>query len=124
MMPRPIHHSPTHSILMIKNSPDVTWSPSSNLVMNHQTKDFLLSLIKRITNAPSQDGVKQIIDAAMTVMGDHQDNISEKIQLAEKIVRTINNFHPVNYGPEEWSNIKMARIHFNSLKSKMKTETE
>ena len=86
-------------------------------------EDTFQNLIERISTAPSLTFVKHIVEAEMMIDAESRHGVTEKIQLAEKIVRTINSLNPVNYGPEEWSNIIMARIHFNYLKLKMKTET-
>jgi len=92
--------------------------------MNHQPEELYSNLIKQITTAPSVEAVKQIVGDEMAVLEDRLNITIEKIKLADKMVTAINTLNPVYYGPEEWSNLKMARIHFNFLKSKMKMEAE
>jgi hypothetical protein len=74
-------------------------------------------LLGRILTASSQEEVKQIIDKAMEGLQDHEVVCNIVCGFADNMLRDLEQLNPLNNTPQQWSNINMARINFNLIKT-------
>ena len=79
--------------------------------------EYLKKLIGRILSASSQDEVKEIIDKAMDGLEDHEVVNNIVCSFSENMVNDLNQFNPINKTSQQWSNINMARVIFNGIKT-------
>lgn len=79
--------------------------------------EYRKKLIGKILSASSQEEVKQIIDKAMDGLEDHEVVNSIVCNFSDNMLNELNQFNPINKTSQQWSNINMARIIFNGLKT-------
>ena len=84
--------------------------------------DSQRKLIERILTAPSQDDVKRFIDVEMKNIRESDQGTQGIVQFTDKIIQGLYILNPLNFNADQWSNIKMARIHFNYLRFNMKVD--
>jgi hypothetical protein len=74
-------------------------------------------LLGRILAASSQEEVKQIIDKTMEGLQDHEVVCNIVCGFADNMIRDLEQLNPLNKTPQQWSNINMARVNFNRIKT-------
>jgi hypothetical protein len=72
--------------------------------------------------AASQDEVKRYINASMKSLQQNKVNGHIIDRFIEKVLQKLSELNPLNYDAQQWSNIKMARIHLNQIKRAAQTE--
>ena len=90
--------------------------------MTPNSEEFQGRLIERILAAPSQTEVKQIIEAEMKNFKQSREGPQGIIPFTNKIIQILHALNPLYYEADQWSNIKMARIHLSFLQLKMKVD--
>jgi hypothetical protein len=87
--------------------------------MSMTINDYRCKLINKILFSNTQEEVKRYIDAAMRGLSMHKVNGHLVTRFADRTSRDLAAFSPMDYGTQQWTNIKMARMHFNQLKSSL-----
>jgi len=77
-------------------------------------------LINKILFASSQEEVRRFCDAAMKGLEQQKVNGHIIARFADKIISELHQFNPMNKDAQQWSNIRMARIHFNRFKLRIR----
>jgi hypothetical protein len=85
-------------------------------MMQITLEDYRSTLVGKILLADSQEEVRLFIDAAMKGLKERKVNGHIVARFLDKITHDLAQFDPIHKNPEQWSNIKMARIHFNRLR--------
>ena len=85
--------------------------------------DFRCKLINKILFAESQQDVKRFCDGALEGLEQHNVNAHIVVRFVDKIISELDQFSPMNKDAQQWSNIQMARIHFNRIKMRLTAET-
>jgi len=80
--------------------------------------DHRAALIGRILLAASQEEVKLFSDEAIQSLEQHKVNGHIIARFIDKMIADLEQFSPMNKNPEQWSNIKMARVYFKQVKRK------
>ena len=91
--------------------------------MSLSLDDFRCKLINKILFADSQQEVKRFCDGAMKGLEYHNVNGHIVVRFVEKIISELEQFNPMNKDAQQWSNIQMAKIHFNRIKMRLTAET-
>ena len=78
--------------------------------------EYRSKLIKKILFASSQEEVRRFCDAAMKGLEQHEVSGHIMARFADMIISELHQFNPMNKDAQQWSNIRMARIHFNRFK--------
>lgn len=81
--------------------------------------EYRCKLINKILFACSQDEVKRFCDAAMKGLEHHKVNGHIVIRFVDKVISELEQFNPMKKDAQQWSNIQMARIHFNRIKQQI-----
>jgi len=89
--------------------------------MSLSLTDYRSKLITKIMFSNSQEEVKRYIDMAMKSLEQHNLNSYIVSRFVDKILNELESFSPLNQEAQQWSNIKMARIHFNQIKRRSET---
>lgn len=84
--------------------------------------DYRCKLITKILFSTSQEEVKRYIDAAMKSLVKHKVNGHLVTRFVERTTRDLAAFSPMDNDAQQWTNIKMARILFNQVKSSLHQE--
>jgi len=84
--------------------------------MSTTIHDHRCKLVNQILLSTSQEDVKRSIDAAMKGLSQHRVNGHLVARFVERIAKDLAEFNPMDYGSQQWANIKMARIQFNQIK--------
>jgi len=77
--------------------------------------DYRCKLINKILFASSQQDVKRFVNAAMKSLQEHKVNAHIIARFAQKTIKNLDEFHPIDYNTQQWINIHNARMHFYSL---------
>lgn len=79
------------------------------------------NLLKEILSASSQEDVKRLIKEGIALL--EKNGIDDQItcQLANKIIEELDLFSPLKKTPQQWSNIKIAKIQFFRIKKRLET---
>lgn len=72
--------------------------------------------IEVILAAGSQEEVKSIIDKVVTDFAKKEDSVRALAEYVKNATGLLELQNPMEKTPQQWSNIKMARIHLNKLK--------
>jgi hypothetical protein len=80
--------------------------------------EFRTKLLNKIVLASCQDEVKRYIDTALKALQQNKVNSHIINRFIDKIMSELNLFNPMKKEAQEWSNIKVARILFNRIKSR------
>ena len=78
--------------------------------------EYRFKLVNTILLANSQQEVKRFSDDAMKELMHHKIEGPRITQFLDRILGDLGEFTPMNKDSQQWSNIKMAIIHFNRLK--------
>jgi len=80
--------------------------------------EYRCKLINKILFASSQEEVKRFCDAA--IKGLEQNKVNGHIvgRFVDEMISELKLFNPMNKDAQQWSNIQMARIHFNRIKQR------
>lgn len=78
--------------------------------------EYRFKLINTILMANSQQEVKKFSDDAMKELVHRKIEGPRITQFIDRILSDMSEFTPMNKDSQQWSNIKMAIIHFNRLK--------
>ncbi len=89
--------------------------------MSISINDYRSKLINKILSSASQEDVKRYIDAAMKGLSEHKVNGHFVVRFVEKVSKELAEFNPMDYGAQQWANIKMARIRFNQIIRSLRT---
>ena len=81
--------------------------------------DYRCKLINKILFAQSQEEIIRFVDAAMKGLQAHNVNKHIIARFVEKMLQHLAEFNPMNQDAQQSSNIKMARIKFNEIKSSL-----
>ena len=81
--------------------------------------EYRCKLITKISFAGSQDEVKRFCDAAMKGLEHHKVNGHIVARFVNKTISELEQFNPMKKDAQQWSNIQMARIHFNRIKQQI-----
>ena len=81
--------------------------------------EYKAKLITKILFAASQEEVKRFIDTAMRSLEQNTVSIGATSGFVEKMSNDLALFNPMNKDAQQWSNIKMAIILFNRIRSKL-----
>ena len=81
--------------------------------------EYRKKIINDILYAASQEQVNKFIEAAINAL--EQNRVKGDIigRIVDKIIEDLDAFNPMNQDAQHWSNIRMARILFNRIKSKL-----
>ena len=82
-------------------------------------EEYRTKLINKILFAASQEEVKRFIDTALKALKQNEVNGHIIARVIEKISSDLELFNPMQKDAQQWSNIKMARILFNRIKTKL-----
>ena len=86
--------------------------------MSLSLPDYRAKLISKIMLSNSQVEVKRFIDTAMTSLEKYKLNGFIIDRFVDKTIDELETFTPMNQEPQQWSNIRMARIVFNRIRKK------
>ncbi|MGE5107105.1 MAG: hypothetical protein ACM3H8_06155 [Sphingobacteriales bacterium] len=81
--------------------------------------EYRNKLINKILFACSQEEVRRFCHAAMKGLEQHKVNGHIATRFADKIIKELEQFDPVNKNAQQWSNIKMAKIEINRIKQQI-----
>ena len=90
--------------------------------MSLSLNEYRTKLINHILYSKSQDEVNRYINAAIKALEQNKVNGHIINRFVDKILSELDEFSPMNNDAQHWSNIKMAKILFNRIKSKMNTQ--
>jgi hypothetical protein len=76
---------------------------------------YRTQLINHILFASSQVEVNQFIEAAIKTLQQNNVNADLIARFVDKVIHDLELIDPINKDPQQWSNIKMARILFNRV---------
>lgn len=79
---------------------------------------FRIKLVNDILMAATQEEVSELIHNAISQLEGRKVNGYHILRTVEKVDTEINSFIPLDKAPQQWSNIKMARIVLNRLRNK------
>jgi hypothetical protein len=85
------------------------------LLMALSLNEYRTKLINKILLANSQEEVIRFIDAAVKALEQNKINGHIISRFIEKTNSDIEGFSPMKKGAQQWSNIQMAKIHFNRI---------
>lgn len=91
--------------------------------MSLSLDEYRCKLINKVLFADSQEEVKRFCDAAMKGLEHHEVNGHIVARFVEKIISELEQFNPMDKDAQQWSNIQMAKIHFNRIKMRLTAET-
>lgn len=82
--------------------------------------DLSSALISQILFSESQEEVCHCIDAGVQKL--QKDTVTDEdlAHFEERLLEEIRQFDPMYKDPQQWSNIRMARIYLNRLREKLK----
>jgi len=83
--------------------------------------DYRTKLIDKILFSTSQEEVKRFIDTAIKALGEHKVNAHIIARFLDKISSELELFDPMDKDAQQWSNIKVARIHFFRIKRSLES---
>lgn len=81
--------------------------------------EYKCKLITKILFVGSQYEVKRFCDAAMKGLDHHKVNGHIVARFVDKIISELERFNPMKKDAQQWSNIQIARIHFNRIKQQL-----
>lgn len=84
--------------------------------MTQTIDDYRCKFINKVLFAGSQEEVSRFIDAAMRGLEEHKVNGHIVARFVDKVISDLEQFDPLDYDAQQWTNIKMARILFNKIK--------
>lgn len=84
--------------------------------MTQTIDDYRCKLINKVLFAGSQEEVRRFIDVAMRSLEEHKVNGHIVSRFVDKVISDLEQFNPLDYDAQQWTNIKMARIQFNKIK--------
>lgn len=76
-------------------------------------------LINKILFVNSQEDVVNVIDAEVKELKNQQTGNDYVNRFIENILVNLTLFNPMNKDARQWSNIHMARIHFNRIRKRL-----
>lgn len=82
-------------------------------------EEYRTKLINRILVAGSQEDVGRYIAAAMAALEKYKLHGHLVARFVEKISTQLELFNPMKKDSQQWSNIKIARIHFFRIKQEL-----
>lgn len=91
--------------------------------MSLSLDEYRCKLLNKVLFADSQEEVKRFCDAAMKGLEHHEVNGHIVARFVEKIISELEQFNPMDKDAQQWSNIQMAKIHFNRIKMRLTAET-
>jgi hypothetical protein len=89
--------------------------------MSLTLSEFRAKLVKKLLLAPGHNEVKRFINAGMRGLHSHKVHGHIVINFIDKTLGDLNAFSPMNHDPQQWANIKLARVLFHQLKGKLQT---
>ena len=89
--------------------------------MSMTINDYRSKLVNQILFSLSQEDVKRSIDAAMKGLMQHKVNGHLVTRFVERTSKDLAAFNPLDYGAQQWANIKIARIQFNQIMRSLQT---
>ena len=69
----------------------------------------------------SQEEVKRFCEDAIKGLEQNKANSHIIVQFVDNIIDELESFNPMNKDAQQWSNIRMARTHFNRIKQRLGT---
>jgi hypothetical protein len=90
--------------------------------MSTTIDDYRCKLINKILFAGSEEEVRRFVDEAMKGLEQHKVNGHIVARFVDKMISELENFNPMEKDAQQWSNIKMARVHFSQIKQTFETE--
>ena len=82
-------------------------------------EEYRTKLINRILAATSKEEVSRYIATAMKALEKHKLNGHLISRFVDKISVELDLFNPLKNDSQQWSNIKIARIHFFRIKKEL-----
>lgn len=79
--------------------------------------NYSQKLISKLLLASSQDEVKRFILTAIKSMQMHNIHAHIIARFVDRSLLHLRAFSPLDFNPEQWTNIKMAILQFNQLKT-------
>ena len=80
--------------------------------MNKYDAEF----VPKILLAASQEEVKKLIDDALSRQNQNPEKIAHTAAFIDAMIAHLLTLNPMNKDARQWSNINMARIHFQHIK--------
>jgi hypothetical protein len=77
--------------------------------------DYRCKLINKILFASSQQEVKRFVEVAMKSLTDHKVHGHAIARFVEKNIKSLEEFRPLDYKGQQWSNIHYAKEAFYKL---------
>lgn len=81
--------------------------------MPHTFDAHITNLVNDILWASSQDEIKELMAATITVIEQKETDQLKRIAVAERLKEELNLFNPFNKDAQQWSNITLAKILLN-----------
>ena len=80
--------------------------------------EYGAELKKKILVAASQEEVKILIDSSLKNLEQNKVNEEKVAGFVDTLITHLETLNPMNKDACQWSNINMARIHFQQIKRK------
>jgi hypothetical protein len=74
--------------------------------------DYRCKLINKILFASSQQQVTRFVETAMKSLQQHKIHGHVIARFVEKTIKNLEEFKPMDYNTQQWTNIHSARMHF------------
>lgn len=84
--------------------------------MSISLTEYGKELINKIQVAGSQEEVKGLIDRSLKNLEQSKGDAEKVARFVETSITHLANLNPMNKDANQWSNINMARIHFQHIK--------
>jgi hypothetical protein len=84
--------------------------------------EYSRELVNKMLLAGSQAEVKRFIDTGLQELGTPGINGYFIIKFLDRVIEDINEFSPMNYGAQQWANIKLARIILSKARRSLQPE--
>ncbi|MCW3091357.1 MAG: hypothetical protein JWP81_2426 [Ferruginibacter sp.] len=78
-------------------------------------------LLSEIMVAGSQEEVKSLIDTFLEKRGKNKVGIEQTSAFLDTAISYLESLNPMNKDANQWSNINMARIHFQHIKRELES---
>jgi hypothetical protein len=88
--------------------------------MNITLDDHRCTLVNEILMASSLEGVKNLIIVAMKSLEQNKVHEHAVARFIEKTVRNLEEFSPVNYSMQQWTNIYYSKLEFEKIMDSIK----
>lgn len=79
--------------------------------------EYRTKIVNQILFAVSQDEVKYAVDAVNKQLEEYKATEQEAAVFIDAVIHELGLFSPIKKGAQQWSNINLAKILFNRIKS-------